>query len=51
MLITGIILSFIEVALQYTYVAAVPLLVVFSVATTVLKFKEGMLSVGFLAGL
>jgi len=27
--------------MTYTYVAAVPLLVVFSVATTVLKFKEG----------
>ena len=30
---------------QYTYVASMPLLVVFSVAMSVLKYKEGMLSI------
>lgn len=33
------------VTIQYTYVATMPLLVLFSVAMTVLKYKEGTLSV------
>lgn len=36
--------------IQYSYLASVPLLVVFSVATTAIKFREGMTVLQFCRG-
>lgn len=37
-----IVLFMTKLHLQYTYVATMPLLVVFSVAMSILKYREGM---------